>query len=196
MSKVRICGGDPGFANCAFSIVDLFGTGGSDLLATKLIVTKKSQQKVREIKDEIRRIREIEDAFIDFIDQWKPDVLAFEEPGKGLMPNTRKGVKGKFSINPKTVRTTCGMWFAVEGICRSRGIYVVEYTSQAIKKAICGSNSASKADMEEEIKSRYGAYDGWVTTKKVEHEVDAVGAAITAFKEPFVMSLLRVNARN
>lgn len=191
MSKVRIGGGDPGFANVGFAMLDLFGVGGSDLLATRLVTTQKSKSKVREIEDEIRRVRLIEDAFMEFIDEWHPDVWAMEEPGKALMPNTRKGSKARFSVNPKTLRTQCLMWGAIEGICRARGIYVVQYTSQAIKKAVCDSNKASKSDMEKEIKGRYGSYKKWVKTAKVEHEVDAVGAAITAFKEPFVMSLLR-----
>lgn len=191
MSKLRIGGGDPGFANLAFSAVDLFGIGCSDLLGVKLVTTKKSKSKVRLIEDELRRIREIEDAFIEFLDEWHPDVWAMEEPGKALMPKTRPGPGPKFSINPKTLRTQCLMWGSISGICRARGIYVVQYTSQAIKKAICGSHKASKGDMEKAVKKLYPSFKGWATSKKIEHEVDAVGAAVTAFKEPFVMTLLR-----
>jgi Holliday junction resolvasome RuvABC endonuclease subunit len=186
MSKLRIGGGDPGFANMGFSVVDLFSIGASDLLATQLVVTKKGKGKIRKIEDELRRIREIEDEFIAFLDEWQPDVWAMEEPGKCLM---RRG--GKWVTNPSNLRTVCLMWGSISGICRARGIYVVQYTSQAIKKAICGSIKASKADMEKEIKKLYPTYKGWATSKKIEHEVDAVGAAVTAFKEPFVMTLLR-----
>lgn len=187
MSKLRIGGGDPGFANVGFAVLDLFPVGASTLLGTRQVTTKKSSNtKGRLIQDELRRIREIEDAFIEFLDEWKPDVWAMEEPGKCLMRR-----QGQWVTNPSLLRTSCLMWGSVSGICRARGIYVVQYTSQAIKKAICGSNKASKADMEKEIKGRYGDYKGWCKTKKVEHEVDAVGAAITAFKAPFVMSLMR-----
>jgi Holliday junction resolvasome RuvABC endonuclease subunit len=186
MSKIRIGGCDPGFANLAFSALDLSSVGGSEILGTRLVVTKKSQSKCRVIQDELRRIHEIEDAFIEFLDEWKPHVWAMEEPGKCLM---KRG--GKWVSNPSLVRTSCLMWGSVVGICRARNICVVAYTSQAIKKAVCGANNASKADMAKEIKGRYGDYKGWTTNKKVEHEVDAVGAAITAFKEPFVMALLK-----
>ena len=191
MSKVRIGGGDPGFANIGFSCVDLFPVGASDLLDVKLVTTKKSTAKVRLIEDELRRIREIEDEFIEFIDKWQPDVWAMEEPGKALMPKRGGGPGPRFSVNPKTLRTQCLMWGSISGICRSRGIYVVQYTSQAIKKTICSSNKASKTDMEKAVKLLYPTFKGWPTTKKVEHVVDAVGAAVTAFKEPFVMTLLR-----
>ncbi|KKK66741.1 hypothetical protein LCGC14_2961060, partial [marine sediment metagenome] len=163
-----------------------FPVGASTLLGTRLVVTKKAKGKFRVIEDELRRIREIEDAFIEFLDEWKPDVWAMEEPGKCLMKRN-----GQWVTNPSNLRTACLMWGSISGICRARGIYIVQYTSQAIKKAICGSNKASKVDMEKEIKGRYGDYTGWATSKKVEHEVDAVGAAVTAFKEPFIMTLLR-----
>jgi len=186
MSKLRIGGGDPGFANVGFGMVDLFPVGASDLLAVRSVTTKKGKGKIKLIDDELRRIREIEDAFIGFLDEWHPDVWAMEEPGKCLMKR-----QGKWQTNPSTLRTISMMWGSVSGICRARGIYVLKYTSQEIKKAICSSHKASKADMEKEVKLRYPTFKGWATTKKVEHQVDAVGAAVTAFKAPFVMTLLR-----
>lgn len=190
MSKLRIGGGDPGFANVGFGVLDLYPVGASSILDTRLVTTQKGKGNVKVIDDELRRLREIEDAFIEFLDKWQPDVWAMEEPGKCLM---RRNIGGKvvWQTNPSLLRTSCLMWGSVSGICRARGIYVIKYTSQEIKKAICNSKKASKTDMEKEIKRRYGGYKCWVKTKKVEHVVDAVGAAITAFKEPFVMSLLR-----
>lgn len=196
MTKLRIGGGDPGFANIGFSVLDLFPVGASELLATQLVTTQKGKGKIKLIDDELRRLNEIEDAFIAFINEWQPDVWAMEEPGKCLM---RRPLGGKmvWQTNPSLLRTSCLMWGSISGICRARGIYVVKYTSQEIKKALCSSNKASKTDMEKEIKSRYGDYKGWATTKGVEHEVDAVGAAVTAFKEPFVMTLMRsLESRN
>jgi len=186
MSKLRIGGCDPGFANIGFSAVELYPVGASELLGVKLVTTQKTKSKVRLIEDEIRRIREIEDAFIAFLDEWHPDVFAMEEPGKCLMRR-----ESGWATNPTLLRTSCLMWGSISGICRARGIYVMQYTSQAIKKTICGANNASKTDMEKAIKERYPTFKGWPTTKKVEHVVDAVGAAVTAFKEPFVMSLMR-----
>jgi Holliday junction resolvasome RuvABC endonuclease subunit len=186
MSKLRIGGCDPGFANLAFSALDLFPVGASTLLATQLVVTSKGKGKFRLIDDEIRRLCEIEDALIKFLDEWEPHVWAMEEPGKCLMKR-----QGQWATNPSLLRTSCLMWGSVSGICRARGIYVCQYGSQAIKKAICGSNKASKADMEKAVKGLYGSYKGWATSKKIEHEVDAVGAAVTSFKTPFVMALLR-----
>jgi Holliday junction resolvasome RuvABC endonuclease subunit len=190
MSKVRVCGVDPGFANIGLATLDLFPVGASSLLATGLVLTKPASGKVKQIDDELRRLHEIEDALLAFITEWKPDVLAIEEPGKCLMRRSLGG-RVQWQTNPSLLRTSCLMWGAASGICRARGIYIVKYGSQQIKKIVCGSNKASKVEMEKEIKSRYGDYTGWSTTQRVEHEVDAVGAAISACKEPFVMALMR-----
>jgi len=186
MTTIRIGGCDPGFANLAFACVDLYPVGASDLLGTRLVTTKKGKGKIKQIEDERRRLNEIEDALIAFLDEYRPDVFATEEPGKCLMMRA-----GKWQTNPQLLRTSCLMWGSLSGICRARGIYLVSYGSQEIKKAICGSPKASKKDMEKEIRRRYPTYKGWPTSSKIEHVVDAVGAANTAFKEPFVMTLLR-----
>ena len=56
---------------------------------------------------------------------------------------------------------------------------------------LCNKKSASKEEVIQAVKHRYPSFKGWPKTKKIEHVADAVGAAVTAFKEPFVMSLMR-----
>jgi len=184
--KLRIIGCDPGFANIGLAALDLYTLGDSTIQDTLLVTTKKDKGKVKIIDDELRRLKEIEDKFIAFIDKWLPDVVAIEEPGKCLM---RRG--SRWETNPQALRSSCLMWGSISGICRARRIYIVKYSSKEIKRAVCGKASASKKEMEKEVKGRYRTYKNWQHSKKVEHEVDAVGAAITAFKEPFVMALLR-----
>jgi Holliday junction resolvasome RuvABC endonuclease subunit len=186
MSKIRIAGCDPGFANLALSVVDRYVIGGSDLLDVKLITTKKGTSKIKQSDDEKRRLNEIEDEIIAFLDEWRPDVLASEEPGRCLMKRGNKWVP-----NPTLMRTSYLMWGSLSGICRARGIYLVSYTAKQIKQAACGKTSASKTEVEEAMKELFPTFDKWPTTKKVEHVSDAVGAAVTAFKESFVMTLLR-----
>lgn len=185
MSKIRIVGCDPGFANLALSALDRY-TAGSDLLAVKLITTKKGTTKIKQSDDEKRRLNEIEDEILAFLDEWRPDVLASEEPGRCLMKRGNKWVP-----NPTLMRTSYLMWGALSGICRARGIYLVSYTAREIKMGICGKTSASKIEVEEAAKVLYPTFKGWPTTKKVEHVSDSVGAAVTSFKAPFVMAMLR-----
>ena len=191
MGKVRIAGCDPGFANLALSVVDRFSVGAADLLDTKLITTKKSTKKITQVADEKRRLHEIEEEILSFLDQWRPDILAAEEPGRCLMKRGNKWVP-----NPTTMRTSYMMWGSLSGICRARGIYLVSYSAKEIKKAACGKVSASKKEVEDAIRERFPTYKNFPTTKKIEHVTDAVGAAVTAFKEPFVVSLLRTLEAN
>lgn len=191
MSKLRIMGCDPGFANIGLAVVDLFPSGEAELLATRLVLTAPSKdKKVKQIQDEIRRLHEIEGAFLEFADQWSPDVLAAEEPGKCLMKRVVNG-RQMWQTNPTLLRTSCLMWGAMSGICRVKQIMLMKFGSQEIKKAVCKNNKATKTQMTKAIKRRFPYYEGWAKTQKVEHEVDAVGATVAAFKAPFVVSLMQ-----
>ncbi len=186
MSKLRILGVDPGFANVGLSIVDLFAVGGSDLVATKLVVTSPTKGQAKKLGDEMRRLSEIEDAVISFIDEYQPDILSTEEPGKCLMRRA-----GKWATNPSLLRTSCLMWGALHGVCRARGIYTLMVGSKDIKLAMCNKKGASKEEVIAAVKAMYPAYNAWPTTKKVEHVADAVGAAVTGFTDPVVMVMAR-----
>jgi len=183
---LRIAGCDPGFANLAFCAIDIHALGGSTLLDTQLVTTQATPGRSKELDDELRRLCEIEDQLILFLDKHKPDVLVLEEPTKGLVK------KGKlFTVNPSTLRTACLMWGATHGIARARGIVALKVGSQEIKKTLTGKKNASKAEVEQAAKAMFSSFKGWVTTKQVEHEADAVGAAVTGIKDPVVMVLIR-----
>ena len=186
MKKITIAGVDPGFANIGLCLIDLFVSGEFDLICTKLVLTSASKKKVGQIDDEIRRLSEIEDAIIEFLDEHNPDVLVMEEPGKCLMKR-----KTGWATNPTLLRTSSLMWGAAHAICRARGIYCIKVGSQAIKVKLCEKRSASKAEVEKAVKERFPDYDGWPTTKKIEHVCDAVGAVITGSTDPAVMVNLR-----
>jgi len=194
VSALRVIGVDPGFANIGLCVIDVFPVGCPILVATKLIVTKPGKGKGGNQDDEKRRLEVIEDAIIAFLDEHEPDVLAMEEPGRGLMRRKRCRCRGggmEWVSNPATVRTSCLMWGSVHGVCRDRGIYCVKVGSQEIKKTLCDRKNASKADVIAEVKSRFPAYKNWPTTKKIEHVADAVGAAVTSFTYPAIMVMLR-----
>jgi len=190
VTKLRIVGVDPGFANIGLAIVDLMAVGGSTLVATELITTSPSKTKIAQIADEKRRLEEIEDSFLAFIEEYKPSILAMEEPGKCLM---RRNINGKvvWQTNPSLLRTSCLMWGAIHGVCRSKDIYCVSIGSQEVKKTLCNKRTASKEDMVAKVKAFYPAYSDWPKTKKVEHVADAAGIAITSFKDPAVMVMLK-----
>ncbi len=186
MSRLRIVGVDPGFANVGFSILDLFSVGGMDLVDTRLVTTKRDK---KQADDEQLRLTHIEDEFRAFIDGKDIDILSIEAPTAGLMPG--RGAKGGWGVNPITVRTSALVWGAIHGICRDRGIYCVKIGLGDIKKVLCGKKTASKQDVIDAVKDKFPTYDGWPTTKKVEHVADAVGIALLAQNDPVVTVMMR-----
>lgn len=186
MSKLRILGVDPGFANVGFCIVDILPMGGSELVATKLVTTSPEKGKSKNINDEIRRLALIEDAALELVDKYSPDIMVTEEPGKCLMRRN-----GKWATNPSLLRTSCLMWGSIHGLCRAKGIYTLKVGSKDIKFAMCGKKNASKEEVITAAKLRYPSYSDWPTTKKVEHVADAVGAAITGLTDPVVMVMTK-----
>lgn len=186
MNHLRVVGIDPGFANIGLVAVDLYAMGGCDMVDTRLVTTAPSKKKIAQRVDEKRRLEEIEDAFLSFIEGKNIEVMAMEEPGKCLMKR-----QGKWVTNPATLRTSCLMWGAVHGICRSQGIYCIEVGSQDIKKVVCGKKNASKAEVIEAVKNEFPAYKDWPTSKKIEHVTDAAGAVLASMRDPVVMTMLR-----
>lgn len=189
---LRLAGVDPGFANIGLCAVDLYAIGGCNLVATKIVTTAPGKGKVNQIDDEIRRLGEIEDAVLEFVADYKPDVIAMEEPGKCLMKRMNPVTKRvEWVTNSAKLRSVCLMWGALHGIGRTHGIYTIKVGSQAIKKALCANKSASKKDVVEAVKKLHPTYDGWPDSKKIEHVADAVGAAHASFKDPTVMVMVR-----
>jgi len=186
MSRLRIVGVDPGFANVGLSILDLFPVGGIDLVDTKLVTTKRDK-KLND--DEHLRLIHIEDEFRSFIDGRDVDILAIEAPTAGLMPG--RGAKGGWGVNPVTVRTSALAWGGIHGICRDRGIYCVKIGLGDIKKMLCGKKTASKQDVIDIVVGKFPTYSKWPKTKKIEHVADAVGIALVAQLDPIVTVMMR-----
>jgi len=174
---VRVVGIDPGFAAIGLAAVDLLHPAGATIRAVELLQTKPSHKKERlaSSDDESRRLTEIEDVIIAFLDVHLPDVVAIEDPPWGK--------------NAKAVRVCALMWGAAHALCRVRGLTVVNLTSQSIKKTVAGKRTASKEEVLDAIKAKY-PFDGWPTTNAVEHVADAVGAALTSRTHPVVYALV------
>mgnify|MGYP001012095566 CR=1 FL=1 len=181
---MRILGVDPGFANLGFCVIELSGYR-KELLLTKLVVTEKSKKKAGKLRDEERRLVDIEQILIEILDSYRPAILVIEEPGKCLMRRGKAWV-----TNGATLRTSCLAWGAIHGICRSRKMHCVSVGSQKIKLALCGSKSASKFEVQAAVKAKFPKYAGWPSSKKIEHVADAVGAAITGLQDQSVVELL------
>jgi crossover junction endodeoxyribonuclease RuvC len=173
-----IIGIDPGFANLGLAAVKLLKPAGSEILGIKLVRTQPTAKKQRmaAADDESRRLSEIEDALIGFFDEHKPDIVAIENPPWGK--------------NAQAVKSCALMWGAAHCLCRTRGLALINVSSQEIKKAITGVKSASKEEVFDAVRTKHPSFDQWPTTAAVEHVADAVGAALTVRTHPLVFALL------
>jgi crossover junction endodeoxyribonuclease RuvC len=174
---VIIVGIDPGFANIGLAAVELLQPAGSILNGIKLLKTAPSAKKLRlaAADDESRRLAEIEDALIAFFDAHKPDIVAIENPPWGK--------------NAQAVKSCALMWGAAHCLCRTRGLVLINVSSQEIKKSVTGNRSASKEDVFDAIKAMYPSFSGWPTTAAVEHVADAAGACVAVRNHPLVYAL-------
>lgn len=187
---LRIVGVDPGFANVGFAIVDVSASGELTMVDTRLVTTKPDK---KHYSDEQRRLELVEDAFREFITGADVEVCSIEAPSAGLMPGRKNAATGKkgWSVNPTTVRQTSLVWGGIHGICRDRGIHCVRVELGDIKRELTGKKGASKKDVTSAVKERFPDYDGFPTTKKVEHVADAVGTIVVSLNDPIVQVLLR-----
>jgi crossover junction endodeoxyribonuclease RuvC len=175
---MRIVGIDPGFANLGLAAVELHQPAGSTLLGIKLVRTQPTAKKQRmaAADDESRRLAEIEDAMISFFDEYKPDIVAMENPPWGK--------------NAHAVKSCALMWGAAHCLCRTRGLVLINVSAQEIKKALTGNKSASKEEVFDAVKSKHPTFTKWPTIAAVEHVADAAGAALTIRNHPLVFALL------
>lgn len=94
-------------------------------------------------------LAQVADAFSAHIDQFRPDVCAYEEPI--LIFNQRYkdagGVWRKRNDNLGTLRKTLPLGARLEEICYRRGIPCFETSIASVKKELAGFGAADKDDM-------------------------------------------------
>lgn len=175
---LTVLGIDPGYANLGFAAVNLMHPSGSSITEIQLVTTKPSPKKLRlaVADDDSRRLIEIEDHLLAFLDKHKPQIISIEDPPWGK--------------SAKAVKCCALMWGAAHGIARNRGLPVVNISAKTIKKVVTGTETASKEDMLDALKAKHPTFKGWLDKKAVEHVADAVGAAIAARTHPVVYALL------
>lgn len=175
MSRIRILGIDPGFAN-----IGIFGltrlSPGVKAEYSRLILTEKMNEGTEgQYQDELRRLDQIEAEFVVALDEFKPDVVAAERYA---------------SLRSAQVTRQLALAFGgMHALVRRRGLPFFIFDPEEIKFEMCGDRKAKKPKMVKALKSLFPAFKGWpkVTGKiragvAITHVVDAAGAAVLASK--------------
>jgi Holliday junction resolvasome RuvABC endonuclease subunit len=179
MSRIRVLGIDPGFAN-----IGLFGltrlSPGVKAEWCRLILTEKDDKAEGVYKDEVRRLDRIEVEFSMALDDYRPDVVASERYASVQ--------------NAISTRQIALAFAAMHALARRRGLPFLIFDPEQIKMEMCGSRKAKKPAMVRALKGMFPGFGNWPslsdkkrskTVKKSDalcHIVDAAGAAVLASK--------------
>ena len=182
MGEVRVMGVDPAFRNTGWVHMQL-GDSSERIQAVGLVRTKKTDKKMRilESDDRHRCCNEIAMALNSAIDVFVPHYICAEAlvGSKGAAAATMQGMA----------------WGVLSAITAVRKIPVFTVSPQGMKKALCGSKSASKEDIENAVKARYPNAAGIVGSINPpgarEHVYDAIGVVIACLGLPEIMALKR-----
>lgn len=191
MSKLKVLGIDPGFAN-----IGIFGmtlSMGMKAEFAKLILTEKHNHGSEgQYADEMRRLDEIEVAFDAILDEFQPDLVAAERTAS--------------LRNAQATRQLAFAFGAMHHAARRRGLTVLIFNPEDIKAELTNDRKADKAKMARALIGLFPAFKGWpelgsrkrktknakiTATDSVAHVVDAAGACVTARRHPIIMSLMR-----
>ncbi len=172
---VLVLGLDAGFRNFGWGAVRLLPGGGERVEALGSIRTEPSKRRGLVRDDDQRRAAEIARQLLQIARRHHPAVLCAE----ALSHVNPKGARMPVSTTVKVGRA----WGEVDMLAELLETALVQASPQAIKQALCGSRSASKAQVQRAVVDRYpeaAALLASVPAGRREHPVDAVGAVVAS----------------
>ena len=181
-----VLGADPGFASFGIAVVRL-DNEGEHIEKLDVIRTKKSARKRRVLAadDNHRRSREIGGALELIREGW--DVFAVCAESMSFPRSA--SVAGKM----------CLAWGVFDEWMRALDVPLVQASPQAIKLATCGANDASKADVENAMRGRFGAaldrHLSHIPKTEQEHPVDALAAVVACLNSDVILAMRKATRR-
>ncbi len=170
---------DPGFASLGLAAVDLdehvVRVPRCWVVRTEPSAKKRS---VRQSEDLVRRCRELAVALERAIAEWRPAVACAETMS--------------WPRDMKAATRIALAWGAVAAVLERHGIPLVQASPQEVKKALCGSKSASKEDVQVAVESIVEAVTWPAQKTLVEHAADAIAVVLTCRDAELVRALRRV----
>lgn len=166
-----VLGLDPGFSNFGWAAVRLLPDGGEQVIDLGCLRTERGKSKGLVRDDDRRRAAELARGLLAVARRFEPAVLSAEalshvNPRESRMP---------IATTVKVGRA----WGEVDMLTELLETALVQVAPQSIKKVLCGSASASKADVQRALERRYpelAALLAPIPASLREHPVDAVGA--------------------
>jgi len=172
---VQVLGLDAGFKHFGWAAVRLLPGSGERVEALGSILTEPSKRKGLVRDDDQRRAAEIARQLLAVARRYEPAVLCAEalshvNPKKSRMP---------VSTTVKVGRA----WGEVDMLAEVLETALVQASPQAIKKVLCGTRSASKAQVKRAVTALYPEVANLLRAipgGRHEHPVDAIGAVVAS----------------
>lgn len=160
-----VLGIDPGFASMGLAAVNV-GPDTERILELAVLRTEKSARKleVRASDDNVRRAVQLTKGLCRLIDKHNPIAIAAEAQS---WPRNA-GSSAKVGI----------AWGVVAAVASWYSLAIVQTSPQALKKAVCGSKTATKEDVIAAIEGRFPDVEWPSPASTVEHAADAIGAVL------------------
>ncbi len=180
-SSAFLLGLDPGFANMGWAVIEI-ASWGEKLIETGVLRTEKSDKKrqVLASDDNLRRGREVAETLMGVLKRHHISAICAESMS--------------FPRNAGAAAKMAMCWGVVATLSAQSNLPVVQASPQEIKKCLCGKKDASKEEVEEAVKRRYGQTDAMladVAASYREHAYDAMAAVVTALERSEVIRAVR-----
>jgi len=180
-SSLTVLGIDPGWASTGVAVLRKYADQSVECLHAGVIRTEKSSKKdlrsLRVSADDTRRMKELHVGLAGIADAFDIQVLAYEV----YSPYGKQGGNAW-----KASRAEGGVQiFGLE-----RGMVVLPFLPQDLKRAFCGKVSASKDDVIEAMSKKVKSLEAMLLQLPKtmrEHAADAAGHAYLAFEEMYRM---------
>lgn len=179
--RLMIMGVDPGLASTGVAILEKSPNQKPICLELNVVRTKKADKKdrrgLRVTADDSRRLREVWNGLADMAQKWQPQALAFE-------------VYSPYRAQGGSAWKAARIEGAVQMFGLERGMLVLPFLPQDLKRGFCGRASASKEAVLDAMCFKVENLEQMVQTFSKtlrEHVADAAGHAYLAFEEVYRM---------
>jgi crossover junction endodeoxyribonuclease RuvC len=168
---IKVMGVDPGLANCGVSIVEI-GAQGEAVYTVEVFRSAPTpkKRKVLVADDNYRRAGELASFIQQRLELHRPAVIIAESMS--------------FPRSSSAAAKMALCWGILASEAARRSLPLVQVSPQEIKKALCGTKSASKDDVQEALERRYSSqFEDFklnVARTHQEHGFDSVGAVVAS----------------
>ncbi len=170
---------DPGFASLGLAAVDLGNLVRVPRCWVERTEPSAKKRSVRQSEDLVRRCRELSLVLERAIAEWHPAVACAETMS--------------WPRDMKAATRVALAWGVIAAVLERHRIPLVQASPQEVKKALCGSKSASKEDVQAAVEERVEAVTWPAQRTLIEHAADAVAVVLTCADSDVVRAARRVS---